>query len=314
MIVSASYRTDIPAFYGPWFLNRLAAGYCCVTNPYNTRQRQTVSLAREDVDGFVFWTKNVVPFLRVLEEVHQAGFPFITQYTINGYPRALESRVVDAEQSVQSFKMIADLFGTSAAVWRYDTIVISSLTDATFHTENFAKLAARLAGSTDEVVVSFMQVYGKTKRNLNQAARDNGFIWEDPPAELKRHLLTELAEIAAAYSMKLTICTQPELMVPGVQEARCIDAERLMDVGDRPIKAKLKGMRKGCGCFQSKDIGAYDTCPHGCVYCYAVRQRSVALSRYQQHDPQGEFLFPQKEDSLPPLATDTTTSNQLPLL
>ena len=314
MIVSASYRTDIPAFYGSWFRNRLAAGYCCVTNPFNTKQRQTVSLLREDVDGFVFWTKNLAPFTGVLEEVHEAGYPFITQYTINAYPRALESRVVDAEQSVQSFRRLSDLYGPRAAVWRYDTIVISSLTDATFHPENFARLAARLAGSTDEVVVSFMQVYGNTRRNLNQAARDNGFVWEDPPAEVKRQLLSELAEIAAAYSMKLTICTQPELMVPGVQEARCIDAQRLMDVADRPITAKLKGMRKGCGCFQSKDIGAYDTCPHGCVYCYAVRQRSVALSRYQQHDPQGEFLFPQKADSLALLATDTKTSNQLPLL
>lgn len=314
MIVSASYRTDIPAFYGSWFRNRLAAGYCCVTNPFNTRQRQTVSLAREDVDGFVFWTKNIVPFLGVLEEVDQAGFPFITQYTINGYPRALESRVVDAEQSVQSFKMISERYGTRAAVWRYDTIVISSLTGTTFHTENFERLASLLAGSTDEVVVSFMQVYGKTRRNLNQAARDSGFSWEDPPADLKRHLLTELAEIAAAHSMKLTICTQPELMVPGVHEARCIDAERLMDVGDRPITARLKGMRKGCGCFQSKDIGDYDTCPHGCVYCYAVRQRSVALSRYQQHDPEGEFLFPQREDSSSLPVTNNETSGQLPLI
>ena len=294
MIISASYKTDIPAFYGKWFRNRLEAGFCRMANPYNRNQRFVVSLHQEDVDGFVFWTKNVVPFMDVLDEVHELGFPFIVQYTINGYPRALESRVVDAARSIQSFRVIADKFGARTNIWRYDTIIFSSLTDPEFHRENFAKIAAELAGATDEVVVSFMQLYTKTRWNMDQAAQDYGFDWVDPPPETKRELLSNLVEIAAEHGMQLTLCTQPDLMVPGAAESRCIDAQRLGDVSSRPIEAKIKGMRTGCGCFESKDIGDYDTCPHGCVYCYAVRRRSVALKRYQNHDPEGEYLFPVK--------------------
>lgn len=314
MIVSASYKTDIPAFYGEWFRNRLEAGFCRIANPYNRKQRFTISLRKEDVEGFVFWTKNIVPFMSILGEVDDLGFPFVVQYTINGYPRALESRVVDATRSIQSFRSVANTYGTRTTIWRYDTIIFSTLTDANFHRENFARLAAELAGSTDEVVVSFMQIYNKTRRNMSEAARNHGFDWHDPPAELKRELLSDLVEIAADYKMHLAICTQPDLMVPGAIEARCIDAQRLMDVAHRPIRSRLKGMRIGCGCFESKDIGDYDTCPHGCVYCYAVRRRSVALERYQNHDPQGEYLFPHDPMSLDVDPTESGHSTQLPLL
>ena len=298
MIVSASYKTDIPAFYGEWFRNRLDAGFCKMVNPYNKRQHQTVSLQKEDVDGFIFWTKNLAPFAEVLDDVHRRGFPFIVQYTINGYPRELEARVVDAERSVESFRDASERYGTQTVVWRYDTIIFSSLTDLDFHRENFADLASKLSGATDEVVVSFMQIYQKTRLNLNEAAHAANFDWSDPPEEAKRGLLGELVEIAAQNNIRLSICTQPELRVPGAGEASCIDAERLMSVAGRRFQSKVKGVRLGCACYESKDIGDYDTCPHGCVYCYAVRSRNLALTRYQNHDPLGEYLFPQKP--LPP--------------
>lgn len=293
MIISASYKTDIPAFYGRWFANRLQAGFCRMVNPYNRLQHIRVSLRREDVDGFVFWTKNLGPFLDVLQDVRRRDMPFIVQHTINGYPRAVESRVVDAAKSVEHVRQVAAEFGKRTVVWRYDTIVVSSITPASFHRENFARLAAALAGSTDEVVVSFMQLYQKTKFNMDRAAAEHGFSWEDPPVESKRELLVELASIAKHHGMRMTICTQPELAVPEVGESRCVDARRLTDVcGGRLISARPKGMREGCGCFESRDIGDYDTCPHGCVYCYAVRNRSLALTRYEAHDPAGEYLFP----------------------
>ena len=108
MIISASYKTDIPAFYGEWFRNRLQAGFCRMVNPYNRDQHYLVSLRREDVDGFIFWTKNLTPFTDTLDEVHQQGFPFVIQHTINGYPRALESRVVDPNQSVRNCRLVAE--------------------------------------------------------------------------------------------------------------------------------------------------------------------------------------------------------------
>ena len=291
MIISASYKTDIPAFYGDWFRARLKAGYCMMTNPYNRKQSIRVSLSMSDVDGFVFWTKNVSPFMGVLDEVHEIGFPFIVQHTITGYPRALEARVVDPSQATKMFRAISERFGAKRAVWRYDPIILSSVTDGEFHRENFTKLADSLAGSTDEVVVSFMQVYQKTRRNMNDSAAHNRFSWEDPPAEFKRELLGDLVDIAATHEMSLSICTQPDLMVPGAREARCNDAERLMAVAGRPFRSQIKAVRPGCGCFDARDIGEYDTCPHGCVYCYAVRRREVALERYRNHNPQSEYLF-----------------------
>ena len=312
MIISASYKTDIPAFYGEWFLNRLRAGFCRTANPFNRKQRSVVSLRREDVDGCIFWTKNIAPFVDALGAVHDAGLPFLVQYTINGYPRSLESRVVDAEKSVAQFRALSDQFGKRVPIWRYDTIIFSTITDADFHRRNFETLASGLAGATDEVVVSFMQLYDKTRRNMDRTAQRESFEWEDPPADKKRALLHDLATIATDHGMRLTLCTHPDLLISSVGEARCIDAARLMDVVGQPIRAKLKGMRTGCGCFESKDIGDYDTCPHGCVYCYAVRNREVALRRYQEHDPEGEYLFPQTE--LPdPEPVTSPARNQLPL-
>lgn len=290
MIISASYKTDIPAFYGEWFMNRLRAGYCKMVNPYG-RQLYRVSLARTDVDGFVFWTKNIGPFLHHLTEVRQSGYPFIVQYTINGYPRSLEFSVVHAERPVEHMKRLAGEFGARTAVWRYDPVVITTATPPAFHRRNFAALAAALEGATDEVVISFAQLYKKTKRNMDWAARSFDFAWSDPEDDLKLALASEFAAMAQAHGMRLTVCSQAAFVVPGSMPARCVDARRLGDVAGRLIPAKLQGNRPDCGCYQSRDIGDYDTCPHGCVYCYAVQRRELAQSRFRRHDPHGEFLF-----------------------
>ena len=278
-------------------------------NPYNRKQHKVVSLKREDVDGFIFWTKNLIPFSDTLHEVYEAGYPFVVQYTINGYPRELETRVVDREKAAESFVAASQRYGPRTMVWRYDTVILSTLTDEKFHLNNFARLAKCLEGHTDEVVISFLQLYTKTKRNMDAAARQHGFRWHDPSTDTKRNLLSSFGRIASERNMRLSICTQPEFIVPGASEARCVDVLRLNDVAGRPISAKLQGMRPGCGCFKSIDIGDYDTCPHGCVYCYAVRNRPVALKRYREHDPNGEFLFPQNG-----LLTDDSEKPQLPLL
>ena len=146
MIISASYKTDIPAFYGEWFRNRLRAGYCRMVNPYNRQQQQLVSLRKDDVDGFVFWTKNLQPFVSTLSEVYQQGFPFVVQYTINGYPRALETRVVDTDRSVACFRSASNRYGADSMIWRYDPIVLSTITDREFHLNNFAALANGIVG------------------------------------------------------------------------------------------------------------------------------------------------------------------------
>lgn len=284
MIVSASYRTDIPAHYGAWFLRRLDAGFAMVANPYGGPDYR-VSLAPGDADGFVFWTRNAGPFLPVLEEVKRRGFPFAVQFTITGSPRVLEPGTLETAAAIAQARDIARRFGPRAAVWRYDPIVISDAAPAAWHRENFARLAGALRGASDEAVVSFVAPYRKTARNLAAALGRAGLAWRDPPPAEKRALIADLAAIAAEARMRLTLCTQPALLPGAAAPARCIDAARLSDVAGRAIAARTKGNRPGCLCAESRDIGAYDTCAQGCAYCYAVSGRARAQAALKAHDP-----------------------------
>jgi len=289
MIVSASYKTDIPAFYGEWFAGRLAAGYCRTVNPYG-RQVSRIELTPGAVDAFVFWTRNLGPFGPALEKVRDLAIPFCVQYTITGYPRALDAATVAPGQAASHLRDLARDFGPRAGVWRYDPILLTSLTPPAWHRETFARLARSLEGAVDEVVVSIAQQYRKTRRNLAVAARAHGFTWRDPSPDEREALLGDQAQTAAAHGMRLTLCGQPEMLIPGVGEASCIDTRRLSDIAGHAIAAKRKPHRKTCACDASRDIGEYDTCPHGCVYCYAVQNRTLAKRRFKEHDPAGEFL------------------------
>ncbi|MBZ0277172.1 MAG: DUF1848 domain-containing protein, partial [Anaerolineae bacterium] len=213
------------------------------------------------------------------------------EYSITGYPRQLEFSVVDSGRAVTHIQRLSADYGGRVPVWRYDPILFTSLTPPDFHRENFTRLAAALAGSTDEVVISFAQIYQKTRRNLTWAAGKFDFTWDDPPDVVKLELAADLTAIAQQHGMRLTVCSQNQYMVPGASVARCVDAGRLADVAGKSIRASVKGNRPDCGCHLSRDIGAYDTCPHGCVYCYAVRDRDLAQGRYRQHDPEGDFLY-----------------------
>ncbi len=299
MIISASYKTDIPSFYGRWFMNRLKAGHCRMVNPYGG-QVYTVDLRPGAVDGFVFWTRNPGPFLDCLIAVRDRGFPFVVQQTITGYPRALDYATIAPAAAAGHLGQIARAFGPRAGVWRYDPVVFTSLTPPAWHRKTFRRLSAGLRGAVDEVVVSFAQVYRKTRRNMDVAARAHRFRWRDPGDDEKRDLLDALRDIAGEHRMALTLCGQPHLLVEGAGEARCIDAGRLGNIAGRPLEAAERAHRKTCRCFASRDIGEYDTCPHGCVYCYAVDNRTIAKHRHRAHDPAGEFLFPPPSGSPAP--------------
>ncbi|MDP6832029.1 MAG: DUF1848 domain-containing protein [Alphaproteobacteria bacterium] len=283
MIVSASYRTDIPAFYGDWFSRRLAIGHAVVANPYGGKPYR-VPLKGDGVDGFVFWSRNMEPFRGNLA---QLASPFMVQYTVTGYPRPLEPSVLGPAQAVDSIKALAREYGARAVVWRYDPVVFTDLTDGAFHRRNFAALAGDMEGAVDEVCVSCAQIYRKSRRNLDLAAKQHGFNWRDPDWDEKQALLTQLQAIAAEHNMRLTVCSQPEA---GGIGASCIDASRLSDLAGYEISARQKGNRPGCLCAESRDIGAYDSCPHGCAYCYAVRDRERALTNYRNHAAEAEQL------------------------
>ena len=268
MIVSASYRTDIPAFHGAWFAERLAAGFVAVPNPYSGKPYR-VSLDPGDLDGFVFWTRNARPFLPVLEEVAAMGVPFV-QYTVLGYPQAIDRGCPPAEHGIETVRELTRRFGRAAVVWRYDPVLLTDITDAAWHRDRFTRTLAGLAGTVDEVVLSCARIYRKTERNLTRAGKAHGFSWTDPDDGTKAALLAELGTMAKAYNVTPTVCAQADLVTGPLRPAACIDPRRLSAVAGREIAAPARPHRK-CGCAEARDIGAYDTCPMGCAYCYAVR-------------------------------------------
>ena len=290
-IVSASYRTDIPAFYAAWFRARLQAGFARVVNPYGGPPSR-VSLLPPDCLGFVFWTRNAAPFLPVLDDVRRTGLPFLVQFTVTGYPRPLDAATIRPAEAIAQIREIAARHGSGHVVWRYDPIVFSTLTEPAHHRDGFARLADGLQGSVDEVIVSVAQIYRKTARNLDNAARRHGFSWRDPASGERERVVTDLATLAAERGIHLSLCGQPELLRPGIAEARCVDADRLSRLAGRPLPAAAKAHRPTCACYASRDIGGYDSCPHGCAYCYAVSGRDAAKRRFAAHDPTAEYLVP----------------------
>ncbi len=291
MIISASYRTDIPAFYSGWFRARRRAGFADVVNPYGG-QRYTVDLRPQAVAGYVFWTRNLRPFADVLAEVAADRTPFVVHYTVTGYPRLFDRSTVPPDQAIADLTALRERYGARAAVWRYDPILLSSATPPAWHRETVAHLARAVSGTVDEMTTSFMEPYRKTRRNLDAVAAASGVAWWDPGLEEKVDLITDLAALTRAAGITLTLCTQPALVeATGLPAARCIDTTRLSAVAGRPVVARQKGNRPGCLCAESRDIGDYDTCPHGCVYCYAVRRRALARVRYRRHDPAAPLLI-----------------------
>jgi hypothetical protein len=303
VVISASYKTDIPAFYGRWFLNRVDAGYCWVKNPVSGRPFY-VSLRGEDVDGIVFWTKNPWPFMQELAKVRRRGYPFYFQYTITGYGEAIERAVLPSARSVEAVQRIVQAHGIGSVVWRYDPIVLTDSTPFDWHIENFERLAYCLSGLVDEVATKFLVVHAKTRRNLTAAIGDT---WGDPLQDVKAGLLLTLRDIAARSGMRLTLCSQPEISID-LPKAICIDAARLNALGANIEAPKTLGNRPGCLCIEARDIGDYDTCPQGCAYCYATQHQSLAIRRHRQHDPHAESLIPMQ---CPPAALKFRQPNLL---
>jgi Domain of unknown function (DUF1848) len=283
-IISASYKTDIPAFYGTWFQQRLRQAFVETRNPFN-RRISTISLSPEDVDAFVFWTRNAAPFFPALYRDVVDRYPFYFQFTVTAYPRNVETSVIPPEEAIAQMALLAKDFGPQAVVWRYDPIFVSDVTSVNFHLENFTRLASQLSGVVNEVVVSFTHPYVKTKRNLARLELKTPINFQDPSDDVKKSLLTKLTKIAAASDIRMTLCTQPNLVTDCLPAAACIDRDRIAAVGGRELKSTLQGNRAGCLCIGSRDIGEYDTCAHGCVYCYAVsnpEKTKAALKRHKR--------------------------------
>ena len=285
-IISASRRTDIPAFYMPWLMNRLREGSASYPNPFGG-QVQTVSLKPEDVHSIVFWSKHYGAFLHHVDALEALGYPFYCHYTITGAPRALEPHVPDWGYSVEVFRALAARTSPRHVQWRFDPIVFTDRLGPGFYLERFEQIAAALQGATTRCYFSFATYYGKAQRRLHQA----GIHYVDPPQDIKRRLVRALADIADSYGISLYACCQDALLSERVHKAHCVDGDLLAELfPERPLHARARPTREECGCVASKDIGMYDTCAYGCAYCYATSSHPAAVRRLQAHDPAGPML------------------------
>ena len=295
MIISASRRTDIPAFYSKWFMNRIRAGYCLVPNPLNMKQVSRVSLHPGDVEAIVFWSKNPAPLLPHLSELDKLGFHYYFQFSLNNYPRALEPDIPSIDNRIATFKDLSRLIGPLRVVWRYDPIIISNITSFEFHRERFACIAEELKGVTHRIMVSIVDFYRKTDRRLAQLEKEEGFSFDrhvsSSPAITS--LLKDLAVIARKNDMEIFTCAEErDYSGLGIPPGRCIDEGILRQEWSLNLKyRKDPSQRDSCLCMISKDIGINDTCMHGCPYCYATVNYAVAQRRYAEHDPYSPLLW-----------------------
>jgi hypothetical protein len=293
VIISASRRTDIPAFYSAWLMNRIRAGYCLVPNPFNAKQIGRISLTRQDVDAFVFWSKNPAPMLQHLAELSERGFIYYFQFTLNDYPLALEPLVPAIEQRIAAFLDLAQRLGSSRIVWRYDPIIITPATGYDFHAVTFDRLARALNGATQRVVVSVVDLYRKTGRRMKALSDDRFTIDPDAASSTQMlDLLRHISSVAQGAGMAAFSCAEEhDFTSVGVRPGRCIDGELISTLGGQVLAKKDPGQRAACGCVISRDIGMIDTCAHGCTYCYSTGNDQLARQRHAQHDPTSSMLF-----------------------
>ncbi len=269
MIISASRRTDIPAFHAEWFMQRLRDGYCETVNPFNPRQVSRVSLLPADVTAMVFWTRNAVPLLPHLPELDARGYRYYFQYTLTGYGPPLEPHCSPVHTAIATMRRLAEHVGPARVCWRYDPILLTDARPADWHLAHFAELAAALRGITERVTISLFDPYRAALKRLAAAGIT------PRPVENMAEWLTGLATTAAAHGMAIVSCAEADWGQFGIQPGKCIDDRLLRRLfGLEVATGKDTSQRAACGCVAGKDIGAYDTCDHGCLYCYATRKRS----------------------------------------
>lgn len=295
-IVSVSRRTDIPAFYGEWFMRRIREGFVGVVNPFGG-QRYRVSLKPEDVACLVFWSKDLTPFLDHLETLERLGYRFYFNYTVTALPSVFESDV-DKQAALSTLKRLAARYSPAHINWRFDPIILSSISDSDFYLRAFESFADELEGRVERCCFSFVAFYGKVRRNFKDLERAHGIQVNEPSEEMRTELANRLAEIAARRGITMYSCCGDYLLGGKIHEAHCIDGalvERLFGPSEMPYKEK--GTRPECGCTESADIGTYNTCPHGCVYCYANANKIAARQSFEHHDPDSAFLGHTKAQS-----------------
>lgn len=283
MIISASRRTDIPSFYGDWFFNRVRAGFFLVRNPMNYHQVSRVEFAPHTTECIVFWTKYPAPdFVQNLSQLSEHGYPYYFQFTLTPYGRDIEASLPPKTEVLRAFVDLSKQIGRERLVWRYDPILLTDTYTAEFHINAFESFAQKLSPYTDTCVISFVDRYKKIQSRMENARVKELSL----SIEQMMYLASEIAQIAKKYGIDVEACCESiDFTKAGIKGAHCIDGDRINRMtGKNYAFTADKNQRTACGCVQSVDLGAYNTCQNGCVYCYA-NTRFGAPAPYDAQSP-----------------------------
>ncbi len=283
MILSVSRRTDIPAHFSEWFLGRLKAGYALVRNPVNHAQISRITLSPDVIDCIVFWSKDPRNLLPYLPEIDRLGYRYYFQFTLTPYGEDLEPKLRRKEEIEQTLLLLSEKIGKQRIVWRYDPIILNNTWSIERHQAEFARMCEKFSHAVRSVTISFVDRYPKLKTDL---------IRPISPEEM-RELGEFIGNTAANYRLPVhTCCETVDLTTYGITKGSCIDPLIVEELADRHMTIhRDKNQRPGCGCCESFDIGVYNTCPYGCVYCYANFSPESTLHNLEQYAPAGELLI-----------------------
>jgi len=286
MLISASRRTDIPNYYSDWFFNRIKEGFVLVRNPVNFRQISRVRLTPDVVDGIVFWTKNPTPMLDRLPELDEYMYYF--HFTVTPYGKDIEPSMPEKSHVLAVFKMLAEKIGRDKVIWRYDPILVNRKYTPGYHIDAFGRMAEELCNYTRKVTISFVdENYRGVKHHMSTLALSP--LSTETQVELASHL----AGIAQSHGLAMDACAEKvDLRRFGIEHARCID-DRLFEklLGSRHDIHRDKNQRPQCRCAASIDIGMYNTCLNGCLYCYANYNPRTVARNSAKHNPLSPLLF-----------------------
>lgn len=291
MIIFASGRTDIPAFYSEWFMNRIREGFVDVRNPYYGEKVARYALTRDTVDCIVFCTKNPKPMLTHLEELKATGLGLYFFVTITPYKKDIEPNVPDKDEVMGSFMELSRSLGKNRVAWRYDPIFVNETYSVSSHIRSFRFMAEKLCGSTDRCIISFIDLYEKTKRNFPG-------VKEVSEADQK-FLASSLSRIAAETGIRIESCAEKlDLTSCGVEKGACVSREIIEAATGTHLLPSVgkQNLRAHCICLPTNDIGAYNSCPHLCKYCYANYDERLVQKNRALHDPNSSFMLGQSRE------------------
>lgn len=284
MIVNTGGRTDTAQYYADWLLGRFTEGYALSRNPLFPHKVGRIELKPSVVDCVVFCSKNYAPLLPRLHEITDR-FNTYFYYTITAYGPDVEPGVPSIEEGMDTLRRLAEQVGAHRVAWRYDPVLLTKTYTVERHRETFATMAVALAPFVDRCIFSFVELYKKVESNMPELI------------PLDREAMEELAasfgETARCHGLHLQICgTNEDWSRFGIHPSGCMTTEILGRANGVQFRdVKHAGMRHGCHCIESRDIGAYDTCPNGCKYCYANQSPKLAAENFKRHDPAAPLLI-----------------------